>query len=229
MNKRSFVTCSAAALTVLASAACGSSSSTAPKGPTAQAAALHFDSLYAVAVANGSNWTNRSELLTLLEIAAASGANPTSVSVTVGGTAQAWSAVSLVVYDTNSSGTMADSQVATIAYSDYANVTNAIVTEAEYYPSSPTQYITDVFSDTVYATATTSTYTGTVTSTGASCGLVAGLQNAQIQEIRARYSCTELTLQSSATATFPPTTGLASSLQNISFSNISAPGIFLFQ
>jgi hypothetical protein len=211
-------------LVVLATA-CGSSS-TGPKGPTASAAALHFDSLYVVAA--NHNWTGRAELLTFLELAAASGATPSQVSVNVGGTTQTWSALSVSAVDTNSSGQVSDSGMFTIAYSDYANVTNGVIAETDTSIGGSTSYAIDVIGDTIAVGASTGTFSGSVTSTGGGCSNVS-VTNPAVASIRAQFACSLITARSSLTATFPATTGLDPSLQSISFANITSNGVRLFQ
>jgi hypothetical protein len=211
---------------IVVAAACGSSS-TGPKGPTASAMAQHFDSLYVVA--QGHSWNGRAEMLTFLELAAAAGATPSQVSVTVGGTTQTWSALSLSAVDTNSSGQVRDSGVITVAYSDYATVMNGVIADYDTTIGGSKGYMLVVVGDSLAVNASSGTYSGSITSTGAACSSVSGLSNPNIAALRATYACTEIKTQSSMTATFPATTGLDASLQSVSFANIASNGVRLFQ
>ena len=224
MHKLSFATSGAVIALLVLTAACGSDSSTGPKGPTAAQAAMHFDTLAAQSI--GHSWEGRTELLSLLELAAASGATPSPITVNVGGTNQSWSALTLSVVD-QSGGSVTDSGSLTIAYSDYANVTNGVIGEVDFTIGAPTSYTSIVIADTIAVPATTSTYTGSVASTGSACtALPSGLLTTQIATIRAQFAtCSDIKLQSAFSATFPATTGLDPSLQSISFSNSSANGI----
>jgi hypothetical protein len=225
MRKTSLTVHALAGALILLTAACGSDS-TGPKGPTASAAALHFDTLEVQAAAH--NWGGRSEFLTLLELAAASGQTPSPISVTVGGSAQTWYALTISAVDTDAGGQVSDSGMFTVAYSDYANVTNGVISEVDI-NGGTTFYTIIVLSDSIFANASTATYSGSITSTGGACGLVTGLQNAAVAATQARYTCTKIKAQSSLTATFPATPGLDASLQSVSFSNVSANGVRLFQ
>jgi hypothetical protein len=223
MHKLSFATSGAVVALLVLTAACGSDNSTGPKGPTAAQAAMHFDTLETQAANN--NWSGREELLELLELAAASGATPSPISVNVGGTTQTWSALTLSVVNTSDSGNI------TLAYSDYANVTNGLIAEIDVPASGPANYTIAVIGDTIVATATTFTYTASVASTGAACTAIpSGLMNTQIASIRSEFAtCSEIRLQSAFSGTFPATTGLDASLQSISFNSTTANGIRVTQ
>jgi hypothetical protein len=224
MHKPSFATSVAVVALLVLTAACGSDSSTGPKGPTAAQAAMHFDTLETLAA--GHSWGDRVQVLTLLELAAASGATPSPVSVNVGGTTQTWSALTISIVQ-SSGGSVTDSENVTIAYSDYANVTNAVIGEFEINVGGPTTTTGIVLGDTILATATTATFTASVASTGSACSaLPSGLMNTQIASIRAQFaSCSGIKLQSAFSGTFPATTGLDPSLQSISFNASTANGI----
>jgi hypothetical protein len=169
-------------------------------------------------------------LLSLLELAAASGATPSPITVNVGGTTQRWSALTLSVVN-SSGGAVTDSGNITLAYSDYANVTNGVIAEIEFNVGNPTTYMSDVIGDTIAAAATTSTFTASVVSTGSACtALPSGLLNTGIASIRAQFAnCSEIKLQSAFSGTFPATTGLDPSLQSISFNTSTDNGIRVTQ
>jgi hypothetical protein len=236
MHRTSF----ALTLTFTAAAFCIAACSDSPSGPqtlTAAQTALHFDSLAldaAVKDSTDTNWNSRVEGLSLLEVAAASGATPQPISVTVGlgGPVQTWYGISIMQIDT-SAGATVDSAAAILAFSDYANATDIVIGEA--FTNVQTSPIPDSFGAIVANdTVTAIDSSGKVVvnlgalSVGGPCPVAPALRNPLAVELLAHYSCTSMTMpQSSGLLTSATTPGLSTALQYIAFNNAATNGVIL--
>jgi len=109
---------------------CGSSSSTGPKTPTAnQVLALHLDSLQQNAADSGES--DRYRLLSYPIAALAENVTPVTISLTINGSGQTYSAVGLELVGTTagSTPTVSDSLFVVVAWSD-TNASNLFLLQA---------------------------------------------------------------------------------------------------
>jgi hypothetical protein len=156
---------------VAAAVGCGSSS-TGPKKPSGANAALavHLDSLQQQAADSGEE--GRFEYLTYPIAALAENVTPASISLSVNGTGQPYSAVGVEIVGTTAgaSPTPSDSVLIFVAWSD-SNATDIVFIEAAVPTGSSAQ---DTIEDTEFLTGATINSNATVTSLSASVNSVGG-------------------------------------------------------
>jgi hypothetical protein len=210
-------------------AGCSSSGSgtTGPTPPTASAATLHLDSLWAAsnALYDGGdgdvNYEARTEFLTLAEAVTAYGAAPSFYSVNLNGTTQTWTGVALAAADDG------DSEIVNILWDD-ANADNMLIAELEFGSSSTDTTAGVVASDTILVDPTTLSYTAARVGTGSgtTCTLQSGLQNTDLSNIFGgdTPACSPTTVSSSVSFTSTPPAGAEPGLASIAFSNSKESG-----
>jgi hypothetical protein len=217
MSHRNTRIVAAAVLAGLAITGCSKGS---PTGPTSASLAAHLDSLYVAAIAaNTPGNTNRAQILSIMELAVAFGNPPKNVTVTTASGTQTWKELGLAVVDTSSSPTT--SEYLSVAYSD-ANVTNAIFAEVDASGASADTSAGLLAADTIEVTGT-GTVAASVLSNGGACTIASGLTNPIFGEAAA-FKCNLATMQFAVNETFPATTGVAASLESISYAPIAVTG-----
>lgn len=215
----------AAALGVIATAAACSDSTTGPGGggPKAGTLAQHFDTLYAQAKASSTsdtNFTFRAELLSDLELAAAFGASPTTVTVTTSAGTEQWKGF---VFEEvlNDSGSAPDSAILVFVYRD--SMAHTGVLSGFHSDGTPLASVL-VTNDTVAVNDTSRAGSFTLVSVGASCVTpIAGLVNPIIAKDQSA-ACASAVLNVALTLGFPSTTGVDPALTSLSFPMTSFAG-----
>jgi hypothetical protein len=208
-------------------AACSSSGSgtTGPTPPTASAATLHLDSLWAASDAalqgGDNNYSARTQFLEFAEAVTAYGAAPSFYSVNVNGTTQTWTGVVLVDAEGG------DSEIVSILWDD-VNADNIFIAELEFDGSSTDTAAGVVASDTILVDPNTLSYTAARVSTGSgtTCTLQSGLQNTELSNIYGgdTPACSPTTVSSSVSFTSTPPAGAEAGLASVAFSNSKASG-----
>jgi hypothetical protein len=211
------------AVTLLAiSAVAACSDSTGPTGPTAAQLAAHFDSIAIQAQAQSETneaYSGRSLLATLIELPAALGATPSSVSVNTANGAENWKAYELVaIPSTNAADSVffllmfrdADAHTALLVTFDSAGVGNSggIIT-----------------GDTISVNPTDASATTTLTSVTTACTTPsASLLNPQLSSL-SLGTCNLARFSTSLNLTSPSTTGMDAALTSVSITNASVNGV----
>ena len=210
----------AAIVGVLATAAaCSDSSTSPPPPPTPGTLAQHFDTLYQHAKASSVSDTNfkfRLQLLNDLELGAAFGAAPTTITVTTSAGAEEWKG--FVVQEVASS---LDSVYFVIAYRDSLVHTGIIAGLSGGGASLGTILVTN---DTLRVNASSGSSSASRVSVGAACPApIAGLVNPIIATAQTT-TCTSAVFHAAVTANFPATTGADAALTLVSFPTTTFAG-----
>jgi hypothetical protein len=215
---------------VSVTAACGSDNSTGPGpgggGPvpdTPASIALHFDTLYASAHASSvgdSNYNLRVQALSDIEIPAAFGVLPTTLTVTTASGTEEWKG--FVFEEVSSDDTAAtDSAYLILAYRDTAAHT---MIAAGFLGNGSSLGASLITNDTVVAHATTNTGSASLVSVSGGCATPpAALTNPSIANA-SETTCAKATLNAALTLAFAPKTGVDASLLALSFPITSFAG-----
>ncbi|HSU94358.1 MAG TPA: hypothetical protein VLI43_11650 [Gemmatimonadaceae bacterium] len=209
-------------LALSVAAACGSDS-TGPKAPTAAQLAAHFDSIAIQAqtqsATNGA-YSGRGFLVTLIEIPAALGAVPASVSVTTATGVESWKAYELLaVPPTNS----ADSVFFLLMFRD-ADAHTAMLINFDSTGTGDLGII--ITSDTIMVGSSSASATTSLSSVSTTCATPsASLLNPQLAtQTQSIGTCNLARFTTSVHLTSPATTGMDAALTSVSFSNSSVNG-----
>jgi hypothetical protein len=210
----------AAVAIVTATAGCGGDS-TAPVAKVNLA--LHFDSLFVAAKsisASDTNFNFRANALSDLELPAAFGVTPASISMTTANGTESWKGFVFEEVLTNN-GTPQDSGRLFIAYRDadaHTLIETVVLADGSLVATSL------MANDTVVVNASSSSGTITQTGTGASCDTPpTGLTNPVITTA-AQATCVKATYTAALTLTFPATSGVDPALTQLSFPLTSFAG-----
>jgi hypothetical protein len=212
----------ASLVVVIAAAAC--SDSTGPGQQTAAQVAAHFDSI--AIHANAQSDTNsaynvRSFLSTLIELPAALGAVPATVSVTTANGVEQWKAYELLeVLPPGSSNT--DSSFILLAFRD-ADAHTAI---AVFFDSTGTAQDGGIITgDTISVNPSDGAGTTALTSTGTTCTTpAASLVNPALGTL-AVAQCNLASFRTSLSLTSPSTPGMDAALTTLTFTNANISGV----
>jgi hypothetical protein len=214
----------AAFVIIAVTAACGSDSTGPGDGGSQPILAKHFDSLYVRAKAQSTSDTMfnfRSVALSDLELPAAFGATPTSITITTASGTETWKGFVFEEVRT-SSGTPTDSGRLVLAYRD-ADAHTLIVTA--FLANGTSTGASLVTNDTVVVHASASSGSVTLVSTGAACPAPpAGLTNPVIATAN-QATCLSATFSATLTLGFPATTGVDAALTQISFPATTFSGV----
>jgi hypothetical protein len=199
------------------------SDSTGPTGPTAAQLATHFDSIAIQAQAQSdtnSAYGTRSFLATLIELPAALGATPASVSVTTANGNESWKAYELL--ELNSSGSNTDSSFAILMFRDADAHTALIV----FFDSTGTAQSGGVITaDTILVNPTDASATTSLTSVSSACTTPsASLLNPSLGTL-AISSCSLARFRTTLSMTLPTTAGMDAALTSLAFTNSSMNGV----
>jgi hypothetical protein len=205
----------AAALVILATTAACGGDSTEPVVPP-ENVAVHFDSLYVAAKALSASDTSydfRATALSDLELPAAFGAAPTTITMTTAAGTESWKG--FVFQEVMlSNGVPADSGRLLLAYRD-ADAHTLIVTVLLANGSFAGTSL--MANDTIVVRASSTSGSITQTGTGASCATPpAGLTNPVITTA-SQATCLLATYSAALTASFPQTGGVDPALTQLSF------------
>jgi hypothetical protein len=214
----------AAAIGVIAATtACGSDSTGPPAGPTAGTLAQHFDTLYAHAKAasvGDTNFVTRAQLLSNLELAAAFGAAPTTITVTTSAGTEQWKGFVFEEVHPDT-GTLVDSAYVVVAYRDSLVHTMVLAGFLANGTSIGMELLTN---DTVVINASSHAGGASLTSVGSSCTTpIAGLVNPIIATAQST-TCLAALFSSSLTLAFPAHAGVDAALTAFSFPATSFAG-----
>ena len=214
----------AAIAIITATAACASDSTGPLDGGTPPSLAAHFDSLYSQAKAQSATdakFQFRSVALSDLELPAAFGATPTSVTVTTASGTETWQGFVFEEVLTNG-GTPTDSGRLVLAYRD-ADAHTLIVTAFLADGSSAGASL--VTNDTVVVHANANAGSVTLVSPGAACPAApSGLANPVIATAN-QATCLSATFNAALTLGFPATAGVDAALTHISFPATTFSGV----
>jgi hypothetical protein len=214
----------AAIAIITATAACGSDSTGPLDGGTPSSLAAHFDSLYSQSKAQSTTDTMfafRSVALSDLELPAAFGATPTSVTVTTASGTETWKGFVFEEVLTDG-GTPTDSGRLVLAYRD-ADAHTLIVTAILANGSSAGASL--VTNDTVVVHANANAGSVTLVSTGDACPAApSGLTNPVIATAN-QATCLSATFSAALTLGFPATPGVDAALTQISFPATTFSGV----
>jgi hypothetical protein len=207
----------ASLLALSVAAACGSDS-TGPKEPTAAQVAAHFDSIAIQAQSQGGAYSGRGFLTTLIELPAALGAVPATVSVTTATGVESWKAYELLaVPPTNS----ADSVFFLLMFRD-ADAHTAMLINFDSTGTGDLGII--ITSDTIMVGSSSASATTSLSSVSTTCATPsASLLNPQLAT-QSIGTCNLARFTTSVHLTSPATTGMDAALTSISFSNSSVNG-----
>ncbi|MBA2685612.1 MAG: hypothetical protein H0U66_14080 [Gemmatimonadaceae bacterium] len=208
----------AAVAVIAATTACGSDSTGPPGGGdhTPGTLAQHFDTLYARAKASSvsdTNYNERIQILSDLELAAAFGASPTSITVTTASGTESWNAF---VFEEvrNIGGAATDSAYVIVAYRD-SLVHTAIVTGVRANGTSLGASL--ITNDTLVVVASANSGVATLVSSGGACPApIAGLVNPIIATGESA-TCVSAVIQAAHTSEFPARTGVPAAYMHFSF------------
>jgi len=201
------------------------SDSTAPSD-SQQAAqlAMHFDSLYvsaaAAALADSSGgYSNRALTLTYLELAAALGANASTVTVTTANGTEHWKGLELEDVETSGPGL---DEYLLVAYRESAAHSMIVA----YFNADGVFEEGGIFAnDTLSIGDSAATGSTTRTSLSDSCATPsASLANPIIPNITASYTCTKAKFNSSLAFTIPSVPNVDPALTSVSFSSTTFNG-----
>jgi hypothetical protein len=219
----------AAATLTLGLAACSSSNTTGPSGPTAAQLATHFDSIYSALLAQGTSLDSEFAGFVAFggEAPAAFGAQQASFTVTTQSGTQTWKGLT---YEEAFTGSGGDSSFITFLYSDLT-LDELMIAETDY-PTSGQPGGEGLVLLNFQTGGFDSTYTGSasVTSTGTTaCSLQTGLAADSLINVEfTGGSCQPATFQVSFQMTFPTADG-AGTLSSVSVSNAAFDGVRLYQ
>jgi hypothetical protein len=216
----------AALIVIAATAACGSDSTGPPGGggSTPGTLAQHVDTLYQHAKATSvgdTNFVARTELISNLELAAAFGAAPTSVTVTTSAGTETWKGFVFEELHPDTNGSSVDSAYFVVVYRDSLVHTMVL---AGFLPNGTSLGIELLANDTLVADASTHSGSTSITSVGSSCATpIAGLVNPIIATAQGT-TCLSAVFSSSLALTFPAHAGVDPALTAFSFSTTSFAG-----
>jgi hypothetical protein len=223
MHSYARIRIAASFLAISAAAACGSDS-TGPRPSSAAQLAAHFDSIAIAASAQSDTnpaYGIRDELATLIEIPAALGATPATVSVTTAAGVEQWKAYELLEVFPPSSGD-ADSIYVVVAFRD-ADAHTAL---AVFFDSTGTAHdggiITD---DTLSLNPSVGSGTTSLTSISTTCSTPAASLANPIIGMFGIAECNLAKFQTTLSLTTPATAGLDAALTSISFTNATFNGV----
>jgi hypothetical protein len=209
-------------LAISVAAACGSDS-TGPGAQTAAQVAAHFDSIAIQANAQNdtnSSYESRSLLTTLIELPAALGAVPATVSVTTADGVEHWKAYELLARPSSQSEN--DSAFILLAFRD-GDAHTALL--AEFDGSGTIQEGGLVTGDTILVNPTDGSGSTALTSTSTTCTTPsASLLNPAL-DMLGMSACTLAKFHTSVMLTSPATEGMDAALTSVSFTNASVNGI----
>ena len=207
-------------LVLSVAAACGSDS-TGPKAPTAAQVAAHFDSIAIQAQTQSETneaYSGRGFLATLIELPAALGAVPATVSVTTANGVESWKAYELLAVPSTSS---ADSVFFLLMFRD-ADAHDALIITFDSTGAGDSGGM--VVGDTISVNPTSASAATSLTSVSTTCATPsASLLNPQLAML-AIGSCNLARFTTTVHLTSPSTTGMDAALTSISFSNASVNG-----
>ena len=209
-------------------AACGSDKSTGPGNnepppETPASIALHFDTLYASASASSatdSNYNFRKQALSDIELPAAFGVLPTTISVTTASGTEQWNGF---VFEevTNNGSVVTDSAYLILAYRDTAAHT---MIAAGFFGNGNSLGATLITNDTVVAHATTNSGSASLVSVGGACATPPAALTNPIIASASQATCAKATFNAALTLAFAPKAGVDASLLAISFPSTSFAG-----
>jgi hypothetical protein len=210
-------------LAISAAAACGSDS-TGPRPLSAAQLAAHFDSIAIAASAQSDTipaYGVRDELATLIEIPAALGATPATVSVTTAAGVEQWKAYELLEVFPPSSGD-GDSLFVVLAFRD-ADAHTAI---AVFFDGTGTAQGGGIITgDTLSLNPSDGSGTTSLTSISTTCSTpAASLANPHISMFGIA-ECKLAKFQTTLSLTTPATPGLDAALTSVSFTNATFNGV----
>lgn len=212
----------AVSLVVISFAAACGSDSTGPKQPTASQVAMHFDSIAIQAQAQSQTneaYSGRSLLATLIELPAALGATPASVSVTTASGSESWKAYELVAVPSTDA---ADSVFFLLMYRDADAHTAVLVTFDSTGVGDGGGIITG---DTISVNPTDASGSTTLSAVTSACTTPsAALLNPQLSSLSIG-TCNLARFTTTLHLTLPTTTGLDAALTNVSFTGASVNGV----
>jgi hypothetical protein len=205
-------------------AAC--SDSTGPSQQSALQIAMHFDSLAIEATAKSdtnSAYEVRGFLSTLIELPAALGAVPSTVSVTTANGVESWKAYELVEV-TPPGAVTPDSSYILLMFRD-SDAHTALV--ADFDSSGVVQDGGVVTGDTILVNPTDGGGTTSLTSVSSACATPsASLLNPQLGTFTSS-SCNLAKFHTSLELTLPTTPGMDAALESISFSSVTVSGVHI--
>jgi hypothetical protein len=210
----------ASLLALSVAAACGSDS-TGPKEPTAAQVAAHFDSIAIQAQAQSETneaYSGRGFLATLIELPAALGAVPATVSVTTANGVESWKAYELLAVPSTNS---ADSVFFLLMFRDADAHTAMLITFDSTGTGDSGGIITG---DTISVSPTSASATTSLSSVSSTCATPsASLLNPQMATLSIG-TCNLARFTTTVHLTSPTTTGMDAALTSVSFSNSSVNG-----
>lgn len=214
----------AAAIGVIAATtACGSDSTGPPVDHTPGTLAQHFDTLYAQAKASSvgdTTFATRANLLSDLELAAAYGAAPTTVTVTTSAGTEQWKGFVFEEVHPDT-GSLVDSAFFIVAYRDSLVHTMVL---AGFKANGTSIGIELLTNDHVEIDASSHSGGASLTSVGSSCATpIAGLVNPIIVTAQST-TCLSAVFNSNLTLAFPAHSGVDAALTAFSFSATSFAG-----
>lgn len=217
------MTLAATCCTLVFTSACSDSTGPSDSQQAAQLA-MHFDSLYvsaaAAALADSSGaYSNRALTLTYLELAAALGANASTVSVTTANGTEQWKGLELE--DVETSGSALDEYLL-VAYRESAAHTMIVA----FFNADGVFEEGGIFTnDTLSVGASDATGSTTRTSLSDSCVTPsASLSNPIISGITSAYTCTKAKFNTSLAYTVPSAPNVDPALTSVSFSSTTFNG-----
>ncbi|HLB10782.1 MAG TPA: hypothetical protein VK617_14685 [Gemmatimonadaceae bacterium] len=213
-----------AAAIVATIAACGGSS-TGPDGGgghTPGTLAQHFDTLYQHAKASSvsdANFTFRAQALSNLELGAAFGAAPTTITVTTSSGTEQWKG--FVFEELHDSSGVVDSATFIVAYRD-SLVHTMVLSGFLANGTSLGSFL--LANDTLGISSSSRTQSASLTSVGSSCPApISGLVN-PIIAAGETTTCTSAQFDAALALGFPATTGVDAALTAVSFPTTSIAG-----
>jgi hypothetical protein len=199
---------------IAATTACGSDSTGPPADHTPGTLAQHFDTLFAHAI------VARAQLLSNLELAAAFGAAPTTITVTTSAGTEQWKGFVFEEVHPDT-GAKVDSAYFVVAYRDSLVHTAVLAGFLANGTSLGTELLTN---DTVVIDTSSQSGGASLTSVGASCTTpIAGLVNPIIATAQST-TCLAAVFSSNLTLAFPAHTGVDAALTAFSFPAMSFAG-----
>ncbi|MEP7065316.1 MAG: hypothetical protein ABI889_04720 [Gemmatimonadota bacterium] len=220
---RSFRLRSASTLVaIVAAAACGDSS-TGPRQQTAAQIATHFDSIALAATAQAQTnelYGSRAFLATLLELPAALGALPSTISVTTASGTEQWKSYELL--EVPASGSGSDSSFIFLAFRD-SDAHTAIVVDFDGTGHGPMGGI--ITGDTIFVNPSDASGSTSLTSIGSTCATPSSsLLNPQLDSLSIA-SCNLASFKTSLSLTSSSTAEVDAALTSVSFTNATISGV----
>jgi hypothetical protein len=199
------------------------SDSTGPSGPTAAQTATHFDSIAIQAQAQSdtnSAYGTRTFLATLIELPAALGATPATVSVTTANGNESWKAYELL--ELTPAGSTPDSSYAVLMFRDADAHTALIV----FYDSTGTAEDGGLITaDTILVSPSDGSGTTSLTSVSSGCTTPSSsLLNPALGTFL-NSACSLAQFHTTLSLTMPTTPGMDAALTSLSYTNASVNGV----